>query len=615
MTGSKSVLREFAALRDAVQEVKARFAAGAAEWSARAERAEDARSRAEAELEAATLSYGKQVDQWELLKTSEAASRAWQVPPETAYLANKLRDAYERHMVLVDEALKAKNQLLSQRSKLRNEEDIARLLRSKWEELREELARAGQGHLVGSLHTVLSSTDVREQPLSVITLGSLDAALCRCEEALAQDSDAYQPEEEQEADGSTSRCARELREAQLRVRKLEAEVQELRERDAQRQAAERDRVALRNRVELLESKLEGICAVAEPEALPTAFDALASVDKKEREVEKLEVARMSTELEELRKGRWASVASSLTNLPSMPAEEWGALAELLEQFTAALSSEDPSFLGSRARELSCFCALAASALRGRPVAAASTDMVAALRLDLAHARRGWSEVRAKLVAKPPRPAPLTLAHMECCLRVEELEQRLRFDVNSSSRARATARDGEDTAEQLEDVSARCARLEIELDNLNVDYQNKIDSLNEAQASIEQYKISNRNFLREAAECRAQLTVSQDSQQKEMDLYLNRITSLSQELDSANRKLREFSRGGDPLTSTTASVSGTGASLSEKIATDAAREEAERLRTERGLIDAHLARIADAMGVTAVGTVERAAELSELLLRA
>ena len=333
-TGSKSVLREFAALRDAVQEVKARFVAGAAEWSARAERAEDARARAEAELEAATLSHGKQVDQWELLKTSEAASRAWQVPPETAYLANKLRDAYERHMVLVDDALKAKTQLLSQRGKLRNEEEMNRLLRAKYEELREELARAGQGYLLGSLHTVLSSTDVREQPLSVIALGSLDAALCRCEEALAQDSDAYQPEEEQEADGSTSRCARELREAQLRVRKLEAEVQELRERDAQRQTAERDRIALRNRVELLESKVEGICAVAEPEALPTAFDALASVDKKEREVEKLEVAQMGTELEDLRKGRWAAVAPSLTNIPSIPAEEWGTLAELLEQFAA-----------------------------------------------------------------------------------------------------------------------------------------------------------------------------------------------------------------------------------------------------------------------------------------
>merc|ERR1719197_2373133 len=203
--------------------------------------------------------------------------------------------------------------------------------------------------------------------------------------------------------------------------------------------------------------------------------------------------------------------------------------------------------------------------------------------------------------------------MECCLRAEELEQRLRFDVNAS-RARAMATDGENTTEQLEDLSARCARLEIELDNLNVDYQNKIDSLNEATASIEQYKISNRNFLREAAECRAQLTVSQDSQQKEMDLYLNRISSLSQELDAANRKLREFSRGGDPLTSTTTSVSGTGASLTEKIASDAAREEAERLRNERGLIDAHLARIADALGVTAVGTTERAAELAELLVR-
>ena len=67
------------------------------------------------------------------------------MPPETAYLANKLRDAYERHMVLVDDALKAKTQLLSQRGKLRNEEDMNRLLRSKWEELREELARAGQG--------------------------------------------------------------------------------------------------------------------------------------------------------------------------------------------------------------------------------------------------------------------------------------------------------------------------------------------------------------------------------------------------------------------------------------------------------------------------------------
>merc|ERR1712182_194690 len=127
------------------------------------------------------------------------------------------------------------------------------------------------------------------------------------------------------------------------------------------------------------------------------------------------------------------------------------------------------------------------------------------------------------------------------------------------------------------------------------------SLNEARASIEQYKISNRNFLREAAECRAQLTVSQDSQQKEMDLYLNRISSLSQELDIANRKLREFSRGGDPLSSTSASVSATGASLTEKIATEAAREDADRLRTERGLIDAHLARIAEAMGVTAVGS--------------
>jgi chromosome segregation ATPase len=470
---------------------------------------------------------------------------------------------------------------------------------------------------VGSLHTVLSSTDVREQPLSVIALGSLDAALCRCEEALAQDSDAYQPEEEQEADGSTSRCARELREAQLRVRKYEAEVQELRERDAQRQTAERDRIALRNRVELLESKLEGICAVAEPEALPIAFDALASVDKKEREVEKLEVARIRTELEDLRKSRWAAVAPSLTNIPSIPAEEWGALAELLEQFAAAATSEDPCLLSSRARELSSFCTLAASALRGRPAAgaASSLDMVAALRLDLAHARRGWAEARAKLVAKPPRPVKLTLAHMECCLRAEELEQRLRFDVNASSRARAMATDGENTTEQLEDLSARCARLEIELDNLNVDYQNKIDSLNEATASIEQYKISNRNFLREAAECRAQLTVSQDSQQKEMDLYLNRISSLSQELDAANRKLREVSRGGDPLTSTTASVSATGASLTEKIATDAAREEADRLRAERGLIDAHLGRIADAMGLTAVGTADLAARLSELLVRA
>ena len=54
---------------------------------------------------------------------------------------------------------------------------------------------------------------------------------------------------------------------------------------------------------------------------------------------------------------------------------------------------------------------------------------------------------------------------------------------------------------------------------------------------------------------------------------------------------------------------------EKIATEAAREDADRLRTERGLIDAHLARIAEAMGVTAVGTVDRAAELSELLVRA
>merc|ERR1719163_1184223 len=287
----------------------------------------------------------------------------------------------------------------------------------------------------------------------------------------------------------------------------------------------------------------------------------------------------------------------------MPSEEWGALAELLEQYAAAVTSEDPCLLGSRARELSSFCTLAATALRGRPAAAASTDMVAALRLDLAHARRGWAEARAKLVAKPPRPAALTLAHMECCLRVEELDQRLRFDANASSRARATATDGEDTTEQLEDLSARCARLEIELDNLNVDYQNKIDSLNEATASIEQYKISNRNFLREAAECRAQLTVSQDSQQKEMDLYLNRISSLSQDLDAANRKLREVSRGGDPLTSTTASVSATGASLTEKIATDAAREEADRLRAERGLIDAHLGRIADAMGLTAVGTAD------------
>merc|ERR1712182_115480 len=141
------------------------------------------------------------------------------------------------------------------------------------------------------------------------------------------------------------------------------------------------------------------------------------------------------------------------------------------------------------------------------------------------------------------------------------------------------------------------------------------SLNEARASIEQYKISNRNFLREAAECRAQLTVSQDSQQKEIDLYLNRISSLSQELDAANRKLRGLSRAGDPLTSTTASVSATGASLTEKIATEAAREEADRLRAERGLIDAHLGRIADAMGLTAVGTADLAAKLSELLVRA
>jgi chromosome segregation ATPase len=199
--------------------------------------------------------------------------------------------------------------------------------------------------------------------------------------------------------------------------------------------------------------------------------------------------------------------------------------------------------------------------------------------------------------------------------VEELEQRLRHDANASSRARAAATDAEDATEQLEDSYARCARLEIELDNLNVDLQNKTDSLNEARASIEQYKISNRNFLREAAECRAQLAVSQDSQQKEMDLYLNRISSLSQELDSANRKLREFSRGTDPLTSTTTSVSGTGASLTEKLATEAAREEADRLRAERGIIDSHLARIADAMGVRAVGTVDRAAELSELLVRA
>jgi len=33
-----------------------------------------------------------------------------------------------------------------------------------------------------------------------------------------------------------------------------------------------------------------------------------------------------------------------------------------------------------------------------------------------------------------------------------------------------------------------------------------------------------------------------------------------------------------------------------------------------LLDGHLARIAEAMGVTAEGTVDRAAELSELLLR-
>ena len=51
-------------------------------------------------------------------------------------------------------------------------------------------------------------------------------------------------------------------------------------------------------------------------------------------MEKLEVAQMGTELEDLRKGRWAAVAPSLTNIPSIPAEEWGTLAELLEQFAA-----------------------------------------------------------------------------------------------------------------------------------------------------------------------------------------------------------------------------------------------------------------------------------------
>merc|ERR1719424_2048958 len=183
-------------------------------------------------------------------------------------------------------------------------------------------------------------TTSREPPLSLLGLKDLDSALCRCEEALEQEQDTYQPEEEQDADGHGGRCARDLRDAQLRVNKLEQEVNAFRERELSRQATERERNALRNRVELLEAKLESLASAPDPQVLPPAYDLLAAVDKREREMDKLEISRLKSQLDDLRLSRVQELSVFVPALPPWPAKEWASLGELLDAFAVAVEESE-----------------------------------------------------------------------------------------------------------------------------------------------------------------------------------------------------------------------------------------------------------------------------------
>jgi hypothetical protein len=602
MPASKAVIQEFAVLRDRIAEVKGQFSGWVAEWSAYAERAEEARLRTGTELEAIELSHGKQMEQWALKQVLDSGNRSWHLPPEPSYLANKLRQAYEQNMALVDEAFKAKTQQLAVRSKLRMVEESNRALRSRFEESRDDgVMKSPRDDGFMKYHLTAS----REPPLSLVGLKDLDTALCRCEEALAQDQETYQPEEEQDADGHGTRCARDLRDAQLRITKLEQEVTESRDRELSRQATERERNALRNRVELLEAKLENIASAPDPQVLPSAYDLLAAVDKREREMDKLEIGRLKSQLDEFRLSRVQELSAFVraAALPPWPAKEWASLGELLEAFGAAVEeSEDREVLASRAREIARFCSAACSALRGCSAVTGEAELVASLRSELSAARRKWSEACTALLARPT-PPKITLAHMDCCLRADELECRLRTEVGTTvQRAQPVVDDGHST-EALEDYAAKCARLEIELDNLSQDYQNKVELLNEAHASIEQYKISNRNYLREAAECRAQYTVSNDSQQKEIDVYLNKISALQNELQTARKELRTPDHLAPSVSGL--SVSGTWSDRPYNV---------DGSRSDRDLIDAHVARIAEKMSLQSTRTVDRVAELFDQLQR-
>jgi len=562
---AKAVLREFGEVRNSLAAFKAQHNAWEHEWSAEVERSRDKLEKANAELDALTVSHGKQVDQWELEKSLEKGRQNYQLAPETEYLAKKLREAYTQMALLVDESLRAKAALIATRERLRTEEDGHRKLRGKWEKLRELAEQQGAAWLPPKFAQLLGEPLAAMHPprWSGVEFSPVEAAVAKAEdavEAVAKVSPASCPEPEAEQEVGETSANRSLREQlryeRARVQKLENEVNELNERERERQGAERDCRWAKGRVELLEAQLRETRGSASEIALPYAHEALAAVDKKEMHLLKIKVTELQAQLDNLRLRRWPGNGAQTASMRHpWPSSEWVHLSEMLDEFVGACDEQigrDPVVLTSRARELARICAAAASAQ------GPSVDVPFALREELQTARREcvqfrrlWCETRSQLFAKP-KLRKLTLLHMDCCLKCEELETELKSRVAARPALPPPNPAAEDREAELEDYLVRTQRLEMEIDEMSHENSRMREELEEAANSRQLLQGKNRELGREAAEAKAQLNISVHTKDMEIENYLVKIRRLDAEKDEMRREMDRRAQGltRDPLAAMT-----------------------------------------------------------------